>query len=112
MTKSTGHTMKIAIAAAITMSTIGLVGASTASATHTHSKSTGNGSCVLLARKGGEERVVLPHADEYMDGRQHPLHVNVHFGEPGAGKHIKIGVAGSDKDPCYNDGGWIDYLND
>lgn len=112
MTKSTGHTTKIAIAAAITMSTIGLVGASTASATHTHSKATGNGSCVLLARKGGEKNVVLPHADEYPAGRQHPLHVNVHLGEPGAGEHIEIGVAGTEKDPCYNGGDPIDYLND
>ena len=112
MTKSTGHTTKIAIAAAITMSTIGLVGASTASATHTHSKATGNGSCVLLARKGGEQNVALPHADEYAVGRQHPLHVNVHFGEPELGGHIEIGVEGTLGDPCYNGGDPIDYLND
>ena len=113
MTNSTGNPAKIAIAAAITMSTIGLVGAGTASATHAHSKATGNGSCVLLARRGGEQHVSLPHTDEYAADRQHPLHVNVHMGKPGADGHIEIGVAGKkDSDPCYNDGDPIDYLND
>jgi len=53
----------------------------------------------------------LPNA-EGVEGRRHPLHVNVHLGEPGAGDHIEIGVAGSGTDPCYDGGASIDYLND
>ena len=79
--------------------------------THTHSKATGNGSCVLLAPNGGEKGVILPNATG-SETRRHPLHVNVHLGEPGAGGHIQIGVAGSTSDPCYDDGNPIDYLND
>jgi hypothetical protein len=112
MMKHNGQTLKRTIAAAFTMGTIGLFGAGTASATHTHSMETGNGSCVLLAQNGGEKDVTLPHATG-ADNRRHPLHVNVHLGEPGAGGHIKIGVAGVEgSDPCYDDGSPIDYLND
>jgi len=50
--------------------------------------------------------VQLPHATG-ADNRLHPLHVNVHLGEPGAGGHITIGVAGTASDPCL--GGT--YLN-
>lgn len=106
-----GHMAKMTIAAAVTMGTIGLFGSGTASATHTHSKATGNGSCVLLAQNGGEKDVTLPHATG-AENRRHPLHVNVHLGEPGAGGHIKIGVAGTTSDPCYDLGNPIDYLND
>jgi hypothetical protein len=106
-----GHKVKLTIAAAVTMGSIGLFGSGTASATHTHSMETGNGSCVLLAQNGGEKDVTLPHATG-AENRRHPLHVNVHLGEPGAGGHIEIGVAGTASDPCYDDGSPIDYLND
>jgi hypothetical protein len=100
MTKHNGHKAKIAIAATLAAGVIAVVGAGSASATHTHSLQTGNGSCVLLARNGGEKNVTLPHATGPGD-RRHPLHVNVHLGEPGAGDHIEIGVAGTASDPCY-----------
>jgi hypothetical protein len=108
MMKNTQRTVTMAVAA--TIGTIGLFGG-TASATHTHSKATGNGSCVLLAQNGGEKDVTLPNATG-PENRRHPLHVNVHLGEPGAGGHIQIGVAGTASDPCYDDGNPIDYLND
>ena len=54
-----------------------------AAATHTHGKVLPNGACVLLAADSGEQHVHLPHADEFQDHRQHPLHVNVHLGVPG-----------------------------
>ena len=60
-----------------------LVPASPAAADHTHFTVVGNGGCVLLAPDGGEKDVQLPHADEYAANRQHPLHVNVHLGQPG-----------------------------
>lgn len=106
-----GNKAKMTIAAAVTMGTIGLFGSGTASATHTHSKAAGNESCVLLAQNGGEGNVTLPHATG-AETRRHPLHVNVHLGEPGAGGHIEIGVAGTTSDPCYDHGNHIDYLND
>lgn len=105
--KHNGHKAKITIAAALTIGTIGLFGSGTASATHTHSMRTGNGSCVLLAQNGGEKYVTLPHATG-LETRRHPIHVNVHLGEPGVGGHIEIGVAGTLTDPCQNG----DYLND
>ncbi len=112
MITNTRHVVKLAIAAAVTVSTIGLLGADTASAAHTHSKKTGNGSCVLLAQSGGEKYVTLPHST-FPENRRHPLHVNVHLGEPGVGGHIEIGVAGTPSDPCYAGPGVpIDYLND
>lgn len=98
--------MKKLIAGTFAMATVLMVGAGTAGATHTHSKQTGNGSCVLLAQNGGEKNVQLPFATG-ADNRRHPLHVLVHLGEPGAGGHITIGVAGSPTDPCP--GG--NYLN-
>jgi hypothetical protein len=107
MMKHNGQAVKRTIAAAFTVGTISLLGAGTASATHTHSLKTGNGSCVLLAQNGGEKDVKLPHATDFDTNRRHPLHVNVHLGEPGAGEHIEIGVAGSGSDPCLGD-----YLND
>jgi hypothetical protein len=66
---------------------------------------------VLLAQNGGEKDVILPNTTG-PENRRHPLHVNVHLGEPGAGGHIQIGVAGMTSDPCYDDGNPIDYLND
>ncbi len=60
-----------------------LVGATPAAADHTHFRVVGNGECVLLAPDGGEKYVQLPHADEFPPNRQHPLHVNVHLGQPG-----------------------------
>ena len=60
-----------------------LIGATPAAADHTHFRVVGNGECVLLAPDGGEKYVQLPHADEFAPNRQHPLHVNVHLGQPG-----------------------------
>jgi hypothetical protein len=60
-----------------------LAGAAPAAADHTHFRVVGNGSCVLIAPDGGEKYVQLPHADEFAPNRQHPLHVNVHLGQPG-----------------------------
>lgn len=95
-------------AAVFAMSMVGLFGTGTASATHTHSMQTGNGSCVLLAQNGGEDVVVLPFVTGDATGtRSHPVHVLVHKGEPGDGGHITIGVRGANSDPCPGD-----YLND
>jgi hypothetical protein len=60
-----------------------LLSAAPAAADHTHFRVVGNGDCILLAPDGGEKYVQLPHADEYPTNRQHPLHVNVHLGQPG-----------------------------
>src|SRR5829696_344277 len=60
-----------------------LLPASPAAADHTHFRVLGNGECVLLAPDGGEKYVQLPNADEFAPNRQHPLHVNVHLGQPG-----------------------------
>jgi hypothetical protein len=60
-----------------------VVGATPAAADHTHFRVVGDDRCVLLAPDGGEKYVQLPHADEYAPNRQHPLHVNVHLGQPG-----------------------------
>lgn len=48
-----------------------------AAAAHTHVRLLGNGQCVILAQNGGEKYVDLP------GERTHPLHSNVHKGEPG-----------------------------
>jgi hypothetical protein len=60
-----------------------LLPATPAAADHTHFRVVGDGECVLLAPDGGEKYVQLPNADEYPANRQHPLHVNVHLGQPG-----------------------------
>jgi hypothetical protein len=60
-----------------------LASAIPAAADHTHFRIVGNGQCVLLAPDGGEKEVQLPHADDFAFNRQHPLHVNVHLGQPG-----------------------------
>lgn len=57
--------------------------AAPALATHTHVMMTGNGSRVILAANGGEKDVWLPPAVEGAETRRHPLHINVHQGEPG-----------------------------
>jgi hypothetical protein len=107
MTKHKGRAAKKAVAAIFTMSMVGLFGVGTASAEHTHSMKTGNGSCVLLAQNGGEKYVVLP----LPRGPGHPIHVLVHTGEPGADGHISIGVYGKPgSDPCLVSPGG--YLND
>lgn len=60
------------------------VNAMPAQADHVHFRVLGNDECVLLAPDGGEKYAQLPHADGFPANRQHPLHVNVHLGEPGA----------------------------
>lgn len=104
MTKPIGPTAKKTIAVVFTIGSIGWLGAGAASAGHTHSMSTGNDSCVLLAQNGGEKDVTLPHADGALN-RRHPLHVNVHLGAPG--RAGQIGVQGTASDPCPGD-----YVND
>lgn len=104
MKKHIGPVVKKTIAAAFTVGSIALFGASAASA-HAHSMSTGNDKCVLLAQNGGEGDVTLPHADSFDVGKQHPLHVNVHLGAPGRAN--QIGVVGKDSVLCPNG-----YVND
>jgi hypothetical protein len=104
MMKHNGHLVKKMIVVTFTVGSIGFFGAGTASADHTHSMKTGNGSCVLLAQNGGEGEVKLPHAVGD-DNRLHPLHVNVHLSAPG--RDGKIGVLGDGSDPCPGD-----YVND
>lgn len=72
-------------------------GASTASADHTHFRVVGNGECVLLAPDGHEKDVVLPHAEEegYAPNRSHPLHVNVHLGQPGQVGEVYVAYTAS-----------------
>lgn len=79
-----------------------------ANAAHTHVMMTGNGQCVVLAADGGEKYVSLPHVTDHPDNRRHPLHVNVHLGEPGTrqGSDV-IWVMGSAGDLANCDG----YLN-
>jgi hypothetical protein len=86
-----------------------LAGAGTAQATHTHVRVLGNGQCVVLAANGGEKDVQLPHADSFDDDRRHPLHVNVHLGEPGTrqGEGV-VFVQGTAADLAHCDG----YVND
>ena len=65
------------------LATVGItVAATPAAADHVHFRVVGSGKCVLLAPDGGEKYVELPHADEYLPNRRHPLHVNVHLGQP------------------------------
>lgn len=83
--------------------TVGLLGAETAAADHVHSKQVGNGSCVLLAQRGGEGDVALPFATaaQVAAHRAHPLHLLVHLGRPGG--NFAIGVQGASTDPCPGD---------
>ena len=73
-----------------------LLGAAPASADHTHFRVLGSGQCVLIAPDGGEKYVHLPHADDFVPNRQHPLHVNVHLGQPGqvGGIYVAYGADG------------------
>jgi hypothetical protein len=71
-------------------------------ADHTHVRLLGNGKCVVLAAQGGEQYVELPHAEAHAANRRHPLHVNVHLGQPGTrhGQEVvwvrgSAGVAGA-----------------
>jgi hypothetical protein len=70
-----------------------LLPASPAVADHTHFRVLGSGECVLLAPDGGEKYVQLPHAEGYAANRQHPLHVNVHLGQPGQVGQIYVAYA-------------------
>lgn len=65
-------------------------------ADHTHVLQLDDGRCVILAERGREKYVELPHAAEFDENRRHPLHVKVHLGEPGTrnGKSV-IYVKGS-----------------
>lgn len=82
--------------------------AAPAMADHTHVRLLGNGKCVILAADGGESQVQLPHAEDFPDNRQHPLHVNVHLGNPGTidGDAV-VWVLGSEGDLANCDG----YVN-
>ncbi|MDH4144724.1 MAG: hypothetical protein OEY23_06080 [Acidimicrobiia bacterium] len=104
----TRRTIWQAATAAAVFGTITVVGAGTAGADHVHSKQVGNGSCVLLARNGGEGSVALPFATDGQVAlnRAHPLHLLVHLGRPG--DNFAIGVAGTTSDPCNHSG---DYVN-
>jgi hypothetical protein len=79
-----------------------------ANADHDHVLLLGNGKCVVLAAEGNEKYVQLPYAGEYDENRQHPLHVNVHLGQPGErdGEPV-IWVKGSPGDEANCDG----YVN-
>jgi hypothetical protein len=86
-----------------------LMAAVPAWATHTHVRATGNGACVILGGQGREAEVELPHAGSFDEGRRHPLHVNVHLGQPGMrGGEAVIWVQGSPGDLANCDG----YVND
>jgi hypothetical protein len=76
------RTLSIVAAAGAAVAVLA-VGVAPASADHTHFRVTGGGDCVLLAPDGGEKYVELPHADSFAPNRRHPLHVNVHLGQPG-----------------------------
>jgi hypothetical protein len=100
-----------------------LIGASVATADHTHVLILPNGKCAILAAQGNEKYQILPtvlfsnnpnvDADDAAGGlynlplnRRHPLHVLVHLGVPGADGDIA--VMGSAQDPCAATG---DYVN-
>jgi hypothetical protein len=70
-----------------------LANAIPALADHTHFRIVGDGECVLLAVDGGEKDVQLPHADDFAANRQHPLHVNVHLGQPGEVGQVYVAYA-------------------
>jgi hypothetical protein len=88
--------------------TVMLIPAGPAMADHDHVMQVGNGQCVNLAHDGQEKEVQLPGTEEFEANRRHPLHVNVHLGEPGTrhGQPV-IFVAGSDEAAEYCDG----YVN-
>jgi hypothetical protein len=106
MTLEKGTTMR-ALRTMVVAVMLLLGSAAPALATHTHVRLTGNGSCVILAANGGENTVQLPFAGEFAENRRHPLHVNVHLGEPGTRRgETVVWVMGSDGNPCDH------YVND
>ena len=82
-------------------------------ANHLHSRQVGNGQCVVLAPAGNERFVTLPAAsfnnttEPVTTANPHPLHVQVHRGQPGA--HGTIAVLGSAGDPCAATGSYLNY---
>jgi hypothetical protein len=79
-----------------------LFAAAPVSATHSHVRVLGDGTCVILAASGHEDGVVLPDsvfannpnvdpAVSYPDGRRHPLHVLVHIAANGSGHLLVLG---------------------
>lgn len=83
------RTLTAAVAGGVALAAV-VLGAAPASADHTHFRILGNGDCVLLAAKGGEKHVVLPHAEEHAEDRRHPLHVKVHLGRPGETGRVHV----------------------
>src|SRR5918994_4648099 len=98
-----------------------LVGAGVARADHRHVLILPNGNCAILAEEGNERYLIMPSvlfannpnvdADDAVGGlenlpmnRQHPLHVLVHLGVPGADGDIA--VMGSAEDPCATSGNY------
>lgn len=72
-------------------------------ASHTHVVQLGDGRCVILAERGNEKYVELPHADAFDEDRRHPLHVKVHLGEPGTRRGeevIFVKGSGGDIENC------------
>lgn len=100
--------IRLATAVGLAATATTVVLSSPSAADHTHSKQTGNGACVLLAKNGNENMVTLPYAtDQQVEAvRAHPIHLNVHLGQPGSDG--SIGVYNSPGDPCAATG---DYVN-
>jgi hypothetical protein len=69
------------------------VAATPVAADHVHFRVVGSGECVLLAPDGGEKYVELPNAEEFAPNRRHPLHVNVHLGQPGEVGQVYVAYA-------------------
>ena len=88
-------TKKLLRTSAIAALGLGLLalGTQPAHADHVHFRVLGNGQCVLLAPDGGEQDVTLPHADAFAENRRHPLHVNVHLGQPGEVGTVMVAYA-------------------
>jgi hypothetical protein len=90
--------MVLAVLLAV-LSVLGLAGP--AAADHLHVRLLGNGQCVILAANGAERFVELPNADGFAPNRRHPLHVNVHLGQPGSRKGEEVvWVKGNEGDRC------------
>ena len=69
------------------------IAATPAGADHVHFRVVGSGQCVLLAPDGGEKYVELPNAEGFAPNRRHPLHVNVHLGQPGEVGQVYVAYA-------------------
>ena len=106
-----------AMTAAMLISSVGV-----ARADHRHVLILPNGNCAILAADGNEKYLIMPSvlfannpnvdADDAVGGleelpmnRQHPLHVLVHLGVPGADGDIA--VMGSADDPCAATGNYV-----